>query len=116
MRALFIILSALMFGIGNVNAQISATDMTKAQAEKALKGYVTDDVEKASQPLKKSINFIAGNYSESELKALIKNYEMAARKSAYKQGKPYIPYDKRIDVNKPSEVKRFLKKRADIIF
>ena len=117
-RALLITILTILFSINSANAQVDLDieNMSLEQAQAELRKYLTDDVVNASKPLNNTIDFMANNYSEQDLKALIKNFELVARKSAEKQGMEYVPYDRKIDINNPAQVKRFLKNRINIIF
>lgn len=117
MKALLITALSIILSAGAVCAQVANSEnMSKEEAVIALKEYLTEDLVTASQPLNNDIDFVAKNYSEKELKALIKNYELITRKAAIREGNEYVPYDRRIDVDNPPEVKRFLKHRIDMIF
>lgn len=113
---LFAITLSLFVLASPARAEMSDEQIELEKARNTIKVLVTDDVVRSSQPLNNNIDYIAGNYSEDELKSLIRNYEKITRKVAIKQGKEYVPYDRRIDVKNPEEVKRYLKRRSDIIF
>lgn len=116
MMRVLIIISAFCLITISAQAEVSEVAQTPAAAEMAIKEIMTEDVITASQPLNDKIDYIAKNYSESDLKYLIKNYEKTNKKVAARRGKAYVPYDKKIDVNNPAKVKRYFRKRVDIIF
>lgn len=111
-----ITIAAFFIGFSPVWAQTAENDISAEEAKRQLKEILTEDVVKAAEPLNKKIDYIARNYDENDLKLMIRNMEKTDREAAKMQGKDYIPYDRRIDVNDPEQVKRFLRKRIDIIF
>lgn len=92
-------------------------EMSPAEAQMAInEKFLTDDVVKASSTLKQHVDYIADNYKEAELRNIIRNTEEIERKTAKRLGKAYAPYDRRIDVKKPQEVKRYFRKRLNAIY
>lgn len=92
-------------------------EMTPAEAQQAInEKFLTDDVVKASSALKQHVDYIAVNYEESQLRDIIRNTEEVERKTAKRLGRVYQPYDRRINVKKPQEVKRYFRKRIDAIY
>lgn len=112
-KALFTFAICLFFALPS-HAEISEEEVERAR--QVIKENLTEDVVEASKPLNKSIDYITTNYSERQLKDLIRNSELIERKSSLKNGHEYIPYDRKINVNNPAEVKRFIKKRSKIVF
>ncbi len=91
-------------------------EMTVTEAQAQLQDILNESLVEAAEPLNKKVDYIASSYDDGELRALIKNYEKTNRKIAARQGKKYVPYDRKIDVSDPQKVKRYLRKRIDIIF
>lgn len=118
MNKALIILYILCFACfaSTAQAQYAQEKMSPAKARATIDKTLTEDVENASKSLNNKIDFIAANYEDWELRALIKNYEKTNRKLAARKGEAYIPYDRRIDVQNPQKVKRYFRKRVDIIF
>lgn len=114
-RVVFIAVASLLFSFP-LHAQTTTAEDEAAADMQKLQELRDEDTVKAAVPLNRKIDYIAGNYDENDLKLLIKNFEKTNRGTAQKQGKEYVPYDRRIDVNNPEEVKRFLRHRVDIIF
>ena len=77
---------------------------------------LTEEVVEAARPLNSKLDYIAATYDAGDLRALIKNYEKTNKKIAARQGKTYVPYDRKINVEDPQKVKRYFHKRVDIIF
>ncbi len=119
---LLILLSPIQVKASNeendVNIQSTNTKekMTIEQAQKKINETLNDNLTKAAKPLNNKVDYISHSYDEGDLRALIKNYEKTNRKIAKRQNKTYIPYDQKIDVNDPQKVKRYLRKRVDIVF
>ena len=119
---LLILLSPIQVNASNeendVNIQSTNTKekMTIEQAQKKINETLNDNLTKAAKPLNNKVDYISHSYDEGDLRALIKNYEKTNRKIAKRQNKTYIPYDQKIDVNDPQKVKRYLRKRVDIVF
>ena len=111
-RVLWATLAVFMI---NSPAYCEETDKS-AEQESTLEEIIAEHRKQAAEPLNERIDYISQNYSEKELKDLIINYEKMTRKVAQNKGIKYVPYDRKIDVNDPKKVKRFLKNRTDIIF
>ncbi len=116
MKIVIVFVLVLGFACSQAYADNTSTVKTKEQIEQEIKSYLSDDLVEASKGLNQNVDYISNNYSEAQIRQTIKNYELLHKKAAKKQGKDYVPYDKQIDVNNPKDVKRFLKKRTDIIF
>lgn len=92
-------------------------DISPVQAKKIInEEFLTEEVVKTTAPLKKHVNYIAENYEERPLKELIKNAEEIERKVARKLEEDYVPYDRKINVKNPEQVKRFFRKRINVIY
>lgn len=115
-KIVFIAVASLLFASPLCAQTTTAAEDELAADMQRLHELRDEDTVKAAVPLNRKIDYIAGNYDENDLKLLIKNFEKTNRGTAQKQGKEYVPYDRRIDVNNPEEVKRFLRRRVDIIF
>ncbi len=99
------------------SAYAQTKEMSPAEAQMAInEKFLTDDVVKASSALKQHVDYIADNYKEDELRNIIRNTEEIERKTAKRLGHTYTPYDRRINVKKPQEVKRYFRKRLDAIY
>lgn len=118
MNKALVILSILCLVLitSTAQAQYTQEKMSPAKAKATVAKALTEDVTNASKTLNAKIDYIATNYDDAELRALIRNYEKTNRKLAAREGKPYVPYDRRIDVQNPQKVKRYFRKRVDIIF
>ncbi len=117
MMRMLVVLSVFCFGISAAEAQYNPdANAELAAARTAVKEIRTKDVVTAAKPLNNKIDYIAGRYDAGELRALIKNYEKTNKKIAARQGKAYLPYDRKIDVNNPQKVKRYFRNRVDIVF
>ncbi len=117
MRQVLLALVLCFLLVPTTQAQsVEQDEMTPEQAQSVIEKTLTEDVKNASEQLNTKVDYIATRYDDNELKALIKNYEKINRKMAARQKEPYIPYDRKIDVNNPDKVKRYLRKRIDIIF
>ena len=109
-----ILILALIIGIVDAHAQ---TEMTPEEAQRILReDFLTDDVVNATRPVNESLDFMARNYSEKELRNVIRNYELLERKRAAREEREYLPYDRKIDIKNPDEVKRYFKKRTNVVF
>lgn len=115
-NALFILCALCLGFASTAQAQYAQEKMSTAKAHATIEKALTEDVKNASKALNTKIDYIATNYDDGELRALIKNYEKTNRKLAARKGIPYVPYDRRIDVQNPQKVKRYFRKRVDIIF
>ncbi|MBP3546590.1 MAG: hypothetical protein J6K16_05620 [Alphaproteobacteria bacterium] len=116
-------LTALLIGLAispSAFAQIEGAvpeEISPAQAQRIInEDFLTEEVVKTTAPLKKHIDYIAKNYEERPLRELIKNAEEIERKVAKKLEEDYVPYDRRIDVKNPEQVKRFFRKRISVIY
>ncbi len=116
MKHILLIIVAVCFGSVSAKAQYGETPSPQAAAQTTIDKVLTEDVVEAARPLNKKIDYIATTYDSGDLRALIKNYEKTNKKIAARQGKAYIPYDRKINVNDPQKVKRYFHKRVDIIF
>lgn len=117
MMRMLVVLSAFCFSVSVAQAQYNSdANADLAAARATVKEIRTKDVTTAAKPLNNKIDYIAGAYDAGELRALIKNYEKTNKKIAARQGKAYIPYDRKIDVNNPQKVKRYFRNRVDIVF
>ena len=114
MKQFLFILAFLCFALPAVAEE--ERQLSPAATEMKLREILNDDIKDAAKPLNSKLDYMADAYSDGELRALIKNYEMTNRKLAARQGKAYVPYDRKIDVNDPAKVKRYFRKRIDIIF
>lgn len=116
MKRILSVFAVFLLAAGAVQAQVDEVMMRPTVARATIKETLTEDVIEAARPLNGKIDYIASTYDEGDLKALIKNYEMTNRKTARRQKKAYVPYNRKIDVNDPQKVKRYFHKRVDIIF
>jgi len=119
LKTVLIILGILICGGNSALAQAESEmekEMTPEEIQQQLDELFPEEDRKAAEPLNKKIDFIAKNYDKNDLKLIIRNFEKVNRETAKRQEKDYIPYDRRIDVNAPDQVKRFLRRRIDIIF
>ena len=117
MKKALILLCLLCFGSASVQAQYNEpSQMSERKARSTIEKTLTEDVKNAAVPLNSKLDYIARNYDDSDLRALIKNYEKTNRKIAAHKGETYKPYDQRIDTQNPQKVKRYFRKRVDIIF
>lgn len=99
------------------SAYAQTKEISPAEAQMIInEEFLTDDVVKASSALKQHIDYIADNYQEAELRGIIRNTEEIERKTAKRLHRSYIPYDRRINVKKQQEVKRYFRKRLDAIY
>ncbi len=92
-------------------------EVSPMQAQRIInEEFLTEEVVKTTAPLKRHVDYIAKNYEERPLREMIKNAEEIERKVARKLDDEYVPYDRRIDVKKPEQVKRFFRKRINVIY
>ena len=116
-------LTALLIGLAispSAFAQLEGVipeDISPVQAQRIInEEFLTEEVAKTTAPLKKHVDYIAENYEERPLKELIKNAEEIERKVARKLDEDYVPYDRKINVKNPEQVKRFFRKRINVIY
>lgn len=92
-------------------------EMTPIEAQQLInEKFLTDDVVTVSASLKQHVDYIADNYEEGELRDIIRNAEEVERKIAKRLERTYEPYDRRINVKRPQDVKRYFRKRLDAIY
>lgn len=114
MKQLWLALFCLLI---SVPAFAVSSDMSPEQAQEAInKRFLTTETVEITKGLKKQTDYVAENYQEGELRRLILNMEKLARKTARKNNNEYIPYDRRIDVKNPQQVKRFFRNRINAIY
>ena len=100
-----------------VASTANAVEIDPVQAQRLIDTeFLTPEVVENTKTLKHSIDYMAENYSENDLHKIILYREEAARKIAKKLDKQYVPYDRRIDVKKPDDVKRYFRSRVDTIY
>ena len=91
--------------------------LTPEQAQKIIDTrFLTPEQVKATAGLKTQIDYMAENYREAELRRVILNMEKLNREMAKRNNREYVPYNQRIDLKNPDQVKRFFRSRIDTIF
>ena len=116
MKRILLIVAVVCFGSISAEAQYGNKSMRPAAARATIDKTLTEEVVEAARPLNSKLDYIAATYDAGDLRALIKNYEKTNKKIAARQGKTYVPYDRKINVEDPQKVKRYFHKRVDIIF
>ena len=116
MKRILLIVAVVCFGSISAEAQYGNESMRPAAARATIDKTLTEEVVEAARPLNSKLDYIAATYDAGDLRALIKNYEKTNKKIAARQGKTYVPYDRKINVEDPQKVKRCFHKRVDIIF
>ncbi|MBQ8677335.1 MAG: hypothetical protein IJ529_02560 [Alphaproteobacteria bacterium] len=116
MHKWLIILAAL----SSLISQTAAAQTSKMTPEEILavvnRDFLTEDTIKATDSLRSQVNYVAENYEEAQLKRIIRNMEEMERKASRESETLYVPYDRRINVKKPDDVKRFFRKRIKTIY
>ena len=78
--------------------------------------FLTPKVVKNTGGLKSDIDYITNNYSEGDLHKLILSREELERKVAKQLGETYVPYDRKVNVKNPSDIKRYFRARSNVIY
>lgn len=115
MKRILLIVAVVCFGSISAEAQYGNESMRPAAARATIDKTLTEEVVEAARPLNSKLDYIAATYDAGDLRALIKTTKNQ-QKIAARQGKTYVPYDRKINVEDPQKVKRYFHKRVDIIF
>ena len=115
MKRFWLLFACCLFASDSVYAQSS--EMTPELAQKIINTeFLPPQAAENTKTLKQSVDYVAENDSEASLRKIILYREEAERKIADKLNKKYVPYDRRIDVKKPEQVKRYFRSRLDAIY